>query len=165
MPYISLCNQPCIKYKINLALKLICQNSFCPDPEIANFTAMPHHFLGLETTCPESLPFGKFLLTCIASKPENVVPELEVIWLQNGVEHTDNSDIVTNGTHTVNTLNFKTTTTNDTGNFTCVSRIVIPESSIIQLSEESNIIIRGMLSVLAYIYITQHYIDKYSNHL
>ena len=52
-------------------------------------------------TCPESLPFGKFLLTCVASKPEIVVPELEVIWLHNGVERTDNSDIVTNGTHIV----------------------------------------------------------------
>ena len=114
-----------------------------PDPEISNFTVLPNNFLGLETTCPESLPFGKFLLTCVASKPEIVVPELEVIWLHNGVERTDNSEIVTNGTHIVNTLNFMTTTTNDTGNFTCVSRIVIPGSSIIQLSEESNIIIRG----------------------
>ena len=114
-----------------------------PDPEINNFTVIPNNFLGLETTCPGSLPFGKLLLTCVASKPEIVVPELEVIWLYNGVERTDNSEIVTNGTHTVNTLNFTTTKTNDTGNFTCVSRIVIPESSIIQLSEESNIIIKG----------------------
>ena len=118
----------------------------------------------METTCPESLPFGKFLLTCVASKPEIVVPELEVIWLHNGVERTDNSEIVTNGTQIVNTLNFKTTTHNDTGNYTCISRIIIPESSNIQLSEESNIIIRGKLFTLAYIYITQHYFDKYSNH-
>ena len=113
------------------------------DPEIGNFIAIPDIFIILETTCPESFPFSKFSLTCIARKPEIVIPELEVIWLHNGVERTDNSKIVTNGTHIVNTLNFTTATSSDTGNYTCISRIIIPESSTIQLSEESIIVVRG----------------------
>ena len=114
-----------------------------PDPQISDFNAAPDSFFGLETSCQDSLSFDKFSLTCIASKPEIVIPELEVIWLHNGVEHTDNSEIVTNGTHIVNTLNFTATTSSDTGNYTCISRIMIPDSTTIQLSEESIIVIRG----------------------
>ena len=113
------------------------------DPEIGNFIAIPDIFISLETTCLEFFSFSKFSLTCIASKTEIVIPELEVIWLHNEVKRTDNSKIITNGTHIVNTLNFTTATSSDTGNYTCISRIIIPESSNIQLSEESVIVVRG----------------------
>ena len=111
-----------------------------PDPVIGNFKAEPDEFLGLETSCLASLEYDKFYLSCMASKPEIVIPDLEVFWLHNGVEH---SEVATNGTFVVNTLNFMTSTANDTGNYTCVARIQIPYSTTIQLSEESTIVIRG----------------------
>ena len=114
-----------------------------PDPVIGNFNAEPDNFIGLEISCLASLEYDKFYLSCMASKPEIVVPQLEVIWLHNGVKRTDNSEIVTNGTHIVNTLTFTTTTSSDTGNYTCISRVMIPDSTTIQLSEESIIVIRG----------------------
>ena len=114
-----------------------------PDPVIGNFNAEPDNFIGLETSCLVSLEYDKFYLSCMASKPEIVIPDLEVLWLHNGVERIDNSKITTNGTFVVNELNFTNSTANDTGNYTCVARIQIPYSTTIQLSEESTIVIRG----------------------
>ena len=114
-----------------------------PDPVIGNFNAEPDNFIGLETSCLASLEYDKFYLSCIASKPEIVIPDLEVFWLHNGVERIDNSKITTNGTFVVNKLNFTNSTANDTGNYTCVARIQIPYSTPIQLSEESTVVIRG----------------------
>ena len=79
----------------------------------------------------------------MASKPEVVIPDLEVFWLHSGVERTDNSEITTNGTFVVNTLNFMTSTADDSGSYICVAKIQIPYSTTIQLSEESTIFIRG----------------------
>ena len=114
-----------------------------PDPEIGNFSAEPDDILGLETSCLASFEYDKFYLSCMASKPEIVIPDLEVFWLHNGVNRTDNSEVTTNGTFVVNTLNFMTSTADDSGNYTCVARIIIPYSTTIQLSEESNVVIRG----------------------
>ena len=114
-----------------------------PDPVIGNFKAEPDKFLGLETSCLASLEYDKFYLSCMASKPEIVIPDLEVFWLHNGVERIDNSKITTNETFVVNTLNFMTSRANDTGNYTCVARIQVPYSTTIQLSEESIVVIRG----------------------
>ena len=113
------------------------------NPVIGNFTAEPDNFLGLETSCPASLEYDKFSLTCMASKPEIVIPDLEVFWLHNGVERTDNREITNDGTFVVNTLNFMTSTADDTGNYTCVARIQIPYSTTIQVSEESTVTIRA----------------------
>ena len=114
-----------------------------PDPVIGNFNAEPDDFLGLETSCLASLEYDKFYLSCMASKPEIVIPDLEVFWLHNGVERIDNSEVITNGTFVVNELNFTNSTANDTGDYTCVARIQIPYSTTIQLSEESTVVIRG----------------------
>ena len=114
-----------------------------PDPVIGNFNAEPDDILGLETNCSASFEYDKFYLSCMASKPEIVIPDLEVFWLHNGVNRTDNSEVTTNGTFVVNTLNFTTSTADDNGTYTCVARIIIPYSTTIQLSEESNVVIRG----------------------
>ena len=114
-----------------------------PDPVIDNFNAEPDDFLGLETSCLASLEYDKFYLSCMASKPEIVIPDLEVFWLHNGVERIDNSDVITNGTFVVNELNFTNSRADYTGNYTCVARIQIPYSTTIQLSEESTVVIRG----------------------
>ena len=114
-----------------------------PDPEINNFNVEPDDFLGLETNCPASLDYDKFNLSCMASKPEIVIPDLEVFWLHNGVERIDNSEVTNNGTFVMNTLIFTTSTADDTGNYTCVARILIPYSTTIQLSGESTVTIRG----------------------
>ena len=114
-----------------------------PDPVIDNFNVEPDDFLGLETSCLASLDYDKFNLSCMASKPEIVLPNLEVFWLHNGVKRIDNSEITNNGTFVMNTLIFMTSTVDDTGNYTCVARIQIPYSTTIQLSGESTVTIRG----------------------
>ena len=81
----------------------------------------------------------------MASKPEVVIPDLEVFWLHSGVERTDNSEITTNGTFVVNTLNFMTSTADDSGNYTCVARIPISNSTTIQISVTIIVVIRGMV--------------------
>ena len=115
---------------------------FLIDPVIRDFATRPDSFLGLETTCPDSDPYDNFTLVCIASKPALVVPALEVIWLHNGTERqgvvtTENDD-----TYVMNTLSFPTSFANDSGTYTCIAKLTIPESPDISLIENSTIILR-----------------------
>ena len=70
------------------------------------------------------------------SKPVIVIPDLELFWLHNGVECTDNSEVF-------NELNFTTSRADDTGDYTCVARIQIQYSKNISLSEACTVVIRG----------------------
>ena len=79
----------------------------------------------METSCTDSDPYDNFTLTCTASKPALVLPDLEVIWYHNGTVR----NAVQNGnTYITNTINFPTSFANDSGTYTCVARLVIPES-------------------------------------
>ena len=120
-------------------------NFLISDPEIINFTSSPDSFMGLETSCSDSLPYSKLILTCTAGKPQQVIPELEVIWLHNGIEISNNShtSLLNDVTYKTNTLNFTKFVPEDSGNYTCIARIVIPESPTIQSSKESLITIIG----------------------
>ena len=109
---------------------------------IGNFTASPNSFLGLETSCPDSGPYDNFTLVCTASKPALVISALEVIWLHNGairqgVVTTENDD-----TYVMNTLSFPASFANDSGIYTCIAKLTIPESPDISLIENSTITLR-----------------------
>ena len=115
------------------------------DPMIGNFSASPDSFLGLETSCPNSDPYDNFTLTCTATKPTIVLPELVLTWTHNGTIET--GTVVTTGTDTAvttvtNTLNFSNTMASDTGTHRCVARINIPDSTTITTSEESTAVLR-----------------------
>ena len=107
---------------------------------ISEFTAVPDYFLGLETSCTDSDPYDNFTLTCTASKPALVLPDLEVIWYHNG---TVRNTVQNDNTYITNTINFPTSFTNDSGTYTCVARLVIPDSpSIIQTANTIAITLR-----------------------
>ena len=115
---------------------------FLIDPVIRNFIAMPDSFLGLETSCPASDPYDSFTLVCTASKPSLVIPVLEVTWKHNGtvrqgVVTTDNDD-----TFVTNTLILPTSFANDSGTYSCIAKLTIPESPDISLTENSTAILR-----------------------
>ena len=79
---------------------------------------------------------------CTASKPVLVITTLEVLWLHNGtvrqgVVTTQNDD-----TYVVNTLSFPTSFANDSGTYTCIAKLTIPESPEISLTENSTTILR-----------------------
>ena len=120
-------------------------NFLISDPEIINFTSSPDSFMGLETLCSDSLPYSKLILTCTAGKLQQVIPELEVIWQHNGTEISNNSytSLLNDVTYKTNTLNFTNFVPEDSGNYTCIARIVIPESTTIQSSKEIIITIKG----------------------
>ena len=112
---------------------------------IGNFSASPDSFLGLETSCPDADPYDNFTLTCTATKPIIVIPDLVLTWTHDGTMET--GTVVTIGTDTAvttvtNTLSFPTTTASDTGTYRCVARINIPDSTTIMTSEESTAVLR-----------------------
>ena len=123
---------------------------------IENFSASPDSFLGLETSCPDSDPYDDFTLTCTATKPTIVIPDLVLTWTRNGTQVT--GTVVTIGTDTAvttvtNTLSFPTTMASDTGIYRCVARIEIPRSTTITASEESTAVLR--CTWLLYMYIAR----------
>ena len=120
-------------------------NSYNSDPEIISFTSSPDSFVGYETPCSDSLLYSKFTLTCTVGKPRQVIPELEVIWQHNGTEISNDiqTSVLNNVICKTNTLIFTKFVPEDSGNYTCIARIVIPESPTIQSSKESLITIKG----------------------
>ena len=103
---------------------------------------MPDSFLGLETSCPDSDPYDNFTLVCTASKPAQTIPTLEVIWLHNG---TVCQGIITtqyDNTYATNTLSFPTSFVNDTGTYTYMAKLTIPESPDISLTKNITITLR-----------------------
>ena len=105
--------------------------------------------LGLETTCNDSDPFNSFTLTCTASKPEIVLPELELLWLHNGTVRSSNSftyNQTSGGFFSkFNVLQFPTSVLEDSGSYECVAHIVIPDSANISETGQTNVTIRGWL--------------------
>uniref|UniRef100_A0A1X7UP85 Uncharacterized protein n=1 Tax=Amphimedon queenslandica TaxID=400682 RepID=A0A1X7UP85_AMPQE len=115
------------------------------DPFIGGFSASPDSFLGLETSCPDSDPYDNFTLTCTATKPTIVIPNLVIAWTHNGTIET--GTVTTTGgnmtTTVTNTLSFTNSTAADSGTYRCTASITIPDSTdIATSSEESTVAIR-----------------------
>ena len=89
------------------------------DPAIGDFTALPDSFPDLEKSCSDSDPYGDFSLVCTASKPNLVIPSLEVIWLHNGTERQGVVTYNNEGTYVINILSFPKTFANDSGTYSC----------------------------------------------
>ena len=115
---------------------------FLTDPVIGDFATRPDSFLGLEKSCCDTDPYNNFTQVCTASKPALVIPTLEVIWLHNGTVCQGVVTFQNNDTYVTNTLTFPTHFGNDSGTYTCIAKLTIPESSDISLTENSTIILR-----------------------
>ena len=111
---------------------------------ISEFTAVPNFFLDLETSCTDSDPYDNFTLTCTASKPALVLPDLEVIWYHNGTVH---NSVQNDNAYIINTINIPTSFANDSGTYTCVARLIIPDSpNVIQTANTTVTLRRKKLS-------------------
>ena len=112
--------------------------------------------MGLETSCTDSDPYDNFTLTCTASKPDLVLPDLEVIWYHNGTI-TNGGMTTTNDNTITSTLHVTATETSDSGNYTCQANLNIPQSNNITTSGISVVTIK-----CKYIYFVYcHYINSY----
>ena len=79
---------------------------------------------------------------CTASKPALVIPTLEVIWQHNGTVHQGVVITQNNNTYVMNILSFPIRFANDSGTYTCIAKLTIPESPEIILTENSTITLR-----------------------
>ncbi|XP_011407562.1 PREDICTED: neogenin-like [Amphimedon queenslandica] len=100
---------------------------------------------GLEISCPDSDPYDNFTLTCTATKPTIVIPNLVVAWTHNGTIVT--GTVTTTGEDTLTTtvtniLSFNASRPSDSGTYRCTASITIPDSTDITTSEESTVAIR-----------------------
>uniref|UniRef100_A0A1X7T273 Uncharacterized protein n=1 Tax=Amphimedon queenslandica TaxID=400682 RepID=A0A1X7T273_AMPQE len=115
-------------------------------PMIGSFSASPDSFLGLETvvSCPDSDPYDNFTLTCTATKPTIVIPDLVIAWTHNSAMETGTVTTTEESmtTTVTNTLNFTNSTASDSGTYTCTASITIPDSTDITTSEESTVTVR-----------------------
>ena len=99
----------------------------------------------METSCTDSDPYHNFTLTCTASKPALVLPDLEVIWYHNGTVY--HNSVQNGNTYITNTINFSTSFANESGTYTCVARLVISDSpNIIQTANTTITLRRKKLS-------------------
>ena len=96
------------------------------DPDITLVPGMVDEFVAVPTTCNYSEVFDRSNLTCYASKPVEVIPELSVNWLLNDnevmgeVEYTADSTVAT-------TVTLDSEELMDT-NYTCSAEMSIPDS-------------------------------------
>ena len=68
-------------------------------------------------------------LICNVSKPEEVIPELTVTWLHDGTLRSEDMQLLNGGVTVTNTLRVDPSGADDSGNYTCVAKLVIPEST------------------------------------
>ena len=116
------------------------------DPTLTEIAEGLEDFEGAETGCIHSDLFDKVTLTCTVTKPEEVIPELTVIWFHDGILCSGDIQFLNGGATVTNTLTFNTSVANDSGNYTCVTELVIPESANITKSATIEIIFRSKFS-------------------
>ena len=110
------------------------QMLFSSDPTLTEIAEGLEDFEGVETGCIHSDLFDNITLTCTVTKPEEVIPELTVIWLHDKTLYSGDIQFLNGGATVTNTLKFDSFVADDSGNYTCVAELVIPESASITKS-------------------------------
>ena len=82
-------------------------------------------------------------LICTVTKPAKVIPPLTVAWFHEGVLRNGVIQSMNGGATVMNTLRFDSSVAGDSGNYTCISGIVIPESTNVSQSASIEVIFRG----------------------
>ena len=99
--------------------------------------------MGVETGCIHSDLFDNVTLICNVTKPSEVIPELTVTWLHDGNVRNGVIQSFNGGATVTNTLIFDSSVAGDSGNYTCVGQLVIPESTSIDKFMTTEVIFRG----------------------
>ena len=119
--------------------------AFFSDPTLTEVAEGLENFEGVETGCIHSDLFDNVTLICNVSKPEEVIPSLTVTWLHDGTVRPGVIQVLTGGATVTHTLRFDSSVADDSGNYTCVAELVIPESTTIMQNATVEIIFRSEL--------------------
>ena len=128
---------------------------FFSDPHLT-FAEGVEIFAGVETGCIHLDLFDNLTLICNVSKPEEVLPELTVNWLHNGTFRSEAMQLLNGGVTVTNTLEIDPSVVDDSGNYTCVAKLVIPESAnitqsiIVEVIFKSEYILKGFHNFMIY---------------
>ena len=115
---------------------------FLVDPAIDLAVDMFDEFAVVPTTCDYSEMFVGLNLTCMATKPVDVIPALRVSWFRDGsevsgAEYTDDNETVVTTTVMLDSADFVD------ANYTCLAELIIPESLEINNSHVHEVVFKG----------------------
>ena len=117
---------------------------FCfSDPTLTEFAEGLEDFEGAETGCIHSDLFDNVTLICTVTKPEVVIPQLNVTWYHDEQQRNGVVQSLNGGATVANTLRFNSSVSSDSGSYTCVAELVIPESTTITDSATIEVIFRS----------------------
>lgn len=96
-------------------------------------------------------PFNTATLTCTATKPALVVPQLQLSWsrnsmpLDNSIMGVSISEENINSSATSSTIRLDAARVVDSGTYTCEASISIPDSNVVSTNDTASIVISGNL--------------------
>ena len=96
------------------------------DPVLRNNEISPTSFNGLETSCPDADSYDNFSLVCTTSKPAIVLPEIDLVWVKD--EDIFQGVTTNDGITWTSILTFETSKADDSGFYSCVASVAIPDS-------------------------------------
>ena len=95
-------------------------------------------------------PFNTFNLNCTATKPDNIIPSLQLSWYHDGVQLDDSISSVTireenvnSGMAKSNVLSVTSAGVLNSGLYTCSAEVSIPESSTVMMNQTATVTITG----------------------
>ena len=114
------------------------------DPTITTVVT-PSSYSGLDVD-----PFNSFTLICTARKPSSIVPALDLSWYHNEMQ-LDNSIIGisileeegSGGAERSSMLMVSSATTTNSGVYTCIASVSVPESNTVTSNQSATVTIRG----------------------
>ena len=111
--------------------------------------AVDVHLAPTSYTGADVEPYNSFTLTCVATKSSGVSPELDITWLQAGLQVDNSTTGVTiveeevSGERKTSVIYIAQATSLKSGIYGCVVVLSIPESSAVQQVRNSTVVIRG----------------------
>ena len=112
------------------------------DPEII-IQVFPAEAVGLEESCPDSVPYHNITLVCTATKQPEVVPELSVGWTREGVSQ-EADELSQNGrSRQTRTVRLLEVNSSNAGTYMCTAAIVLPDSPTVMENKTSMVYYRG----------------------
>lgn len=97
-------------------------------------------------------PYNNFVLTCSAEIARDVIPMINIVWLQGGKELsntystiniTEGSGLLTNTKWKASFLQVINANVSSSGNYRCISRVSVEASPVIESSASAEVDIRG----------------------